>query len=594
MLDAPSSSAASSSPSQSQSPGTGASGAAPAARLAAQPSAATALLRATPIDVLRDQPTQAQRLAGGGVQLASAERSSTQPSVALSDDTAVVQAVVYDRQIGADQRLQTLIEAMETRSPEEAQALLAEVLERGGHDVFSVVHLQRLHEQGQLSDDQARVFADAVAGLYNSGRIDGSHIPGLLSATPSGQTGLSVTTDTEAALEGAKLFFGASRSREFARFADSIGGEAINDLNGAHPRSSTDWTTSVIAGLEASGRSDAFLQPYARLGHDERTNVLSRLAEGGQGVATFGVATGDDQVAADGLSIFMRALGAKPGEGEAYGIGKGVHTKWDDLAVEVARFAAENPHHFTSTSLFGDVEILDGRAEALGRLFTGHDEAILDAYTDAYRPGAGTQEPLTDIFVLGNLLHLTTNNPDNAHAAELARNVDNYTQRLARDLGRAEQNEGAAVEALGRVQTLFSARLLSVGIGGFESLENKRALADLVGDIVDLGISIVPVPGTGKLGALVAEELAKNAVGGAAGDAVADAVFDLLQGSSSAELEQLFGQTTQLLIGQLEDIGPNALVDTALANALKRELAELIDVIRDQDYSRYRDALEHD
>ena len=227
-------------------------------------------------------------------------------------------------------------------------------------------------------------------------------------------------------------------------------------------------------------------------------------------------------------------------------------------------------------------------------MFAGHDKAILDAYTDAYRSGGGTQEPLTDVFILGNLLHLTTNNPENSYAAELGKNVDDYTARLSKDLRNSDRNEGAAVTALGRLQTLFSARLLGVGIGGLESLENKRALADLVGDIVDLGVGAISLPTGGALGGLIAGEIAKSAVGGATGKAVSDKVFDYLQGSSSKELEQLFVDTAGLLGSQLEAIGPNALVDAALTNSLRRELAELIDVIRDQDFSRYRDALEHD
>jgi hypothetical protein len=497
-------------------------------------------------------------------------------------------------------KTEALVKEMNALPPEQAQALLKAVLDHGGREAFSAVHVNQLLDAGVISADELRSFGDNVAALYNCGELDQGDMAQFLSATPAGQTGLGgAYTNPDAALRGAEQFFGASSSMAFKQFTESLASDALQSIHGeAAGDYEKDLATTVIAAYDATGRADAFLEAYAANNADEREHILDNMGQGGWMHAVGGTAN----VPADGLGTLLQALGRKPGLGEQFYVGSlpvstSGHTKWDDLAVQAVRFAADHPEHFMNQPIGGTQTPLDSRTDALGALFVGHDKAVLDAYTDAYQQPLDSQQTLTDKFVLGNLLALTANNPDNTYSVAADASMDRYVDGLFEDIN----GSGAgAINAVDRLQIALPAKLLSAGIVGMDTLAGKAALADFAGDAAKVALTFgtayvgLPAALAGIPGATGAWSVARGGAGTAGASSFRDFIFDALVGGDAQVLEKVLAGTTQMLADSVQ----RAVDDPELARALRNDLVgdfqQIVDALRGDDFSRFRDALEHD
>ncbi len=497
-------------------------------------------------------------------------------------------------------KTEALVKEMNALPPEQAQALLKAVLDHGGREAFSAVHVNQLLDAGVISADELRSFGDNVAALYNCGELDQGDMAQFLSATPAGQTGLAgAYSNPDAALRGAEQFFGASSSMAFKQFTESLASDALQSIHGeAAGDDEKDLATTVIAAYDATGRADAFLEAYAANSADEREHILDNLGQGGWMHAVGGTAN----VPADGLGTLLQALGRKPGLGEQFYVGSmpvstSGHTKWDDLAVQAVRFAADHPEHFMNQPIGGTQTPLDSRTDALGALFVGHDKAILDAYTDAYGQPLDSQQALTDKFVLGNLLALTANNPDNTYSVAAGASMDRYVdgQFLA-----VNGSGARASDAVGRLQVALSAQLLSAGLVGLDTLAGKKALADFAGTAANYAITfggayaVLPAGLAGLTGAVGAWDVAKAFGAAEGGSSFSDFIFDALAGGDAKTLEQVLMGSTEMLAGAVQARVEDPELATALRNGLVNELQQIVDALRGGDFSRFRDALDHD
>ncbi len=404
-----------------------------------------------------------------------------------------------------DARMVSFAQELEQLSPDDQARLLEQILatDQGGlHSWVEMDILDRMQNEGRISQEQYAAVASAFAQAYAQGKVSNEQLATFL------QCG-SLTQQAPA--------LGEKQFNQMLEFLNAGGNtpemQQLRENFSRHLLSSVVGQENPTFNFHAPGLA---MQIAAGSGDpDMAARVFNEVLESHGGT---------DAVRNELLdAIGQSSIGFRNSQGDALpGLVNPMFTlidsvarqpntgQWNDTAVAIARYA-ETSDDDVFFDMYNDDKPFTDTAEALtGLLASHHGEAILDDLTALTASGTinrdgHAQEFGRNAIQLGNLLRITAFNPDNPSASTAMGTINAWV---------AERT--AVINAGGPDEDIARWELSMMGGAAFDAVQQMKIDQDnreaatqaLVGFAVDLVVGALP--GGGKISSLLLDDLKES------------------------------------------------------------------------------------
>lgn len=398
-------------------------------------------------------------------------------------------------------------EEMAKLEPEDQVRLVQELLKQDPGALNSWMKLDivdRMQNEGRLSQGQYEAIANGFVHAYNSGAISQEQVESFLQIQALQDVAPGIAGEQFAQMR--EFLAAAGTSAEAQTFRENFAEQLLaRSLGEGAP-----WAPHA-AGLAMQVAADSGdPEMAARVFNDVleanggTEEVRDKLLDAvGQSSIGFRNSQGAVEGVVNPLATLIDSVALQPDT-----------TQWNEIATGIARYAESSNNDVFFDYTNDDKPFID-TAQALSRLMaSGHGDDVMTALTVWDSTGVpGTdghaQQYGQNAIELGNVLRITAFNPDNPNAEQALNAVKEFVQ-LRKDflngVDRGDYPPGLDVSTARQ-------QLGMMGGAAFDAVrtmqidaENRQAATEaLVGFVLDVGLSVVP--GGGKISELVASDL---------------------------------------------------------------------------------------
>lgn len=462
---------------------------------------------------------------------------------------------VGDRRFWTDDyeaRMDAFAERIQELDPDTRAALFDEILEQDSgapHSWLTTERLNSLVDEGRITAQERGSIMDAFGQAYVEGDIsfiEAMEFTNLFGSSAVGPMGLMPESGTVDALIATLTDSNSPYSSQFIeKFATEILTQRIfSDPSVSLPAEQGAYAGVLLNALDQVGGTRAVNSVLSQLSPEQRTALRDAISADGH---SFESPMMEDSNARDPMTILIETVSQHGSDAEVVDLVRFVdsHSSGDFM---------EN-HYYDS-----DNKPYDGRAEALGELFTNHSDAILNALTVAnptQTSGSANDRSTVvgqNLAALSNLVRMTGLNPDNSNGAAVMDAIGKFTAENIR-LGNMAENtdvngdgkvDAADIEAIdagnGRAAMIGAVMQDAVSAGYVDLRADIAARDAFVGFLLDVAISAIPVAGdiaAGSISKQIKEALnLSDAVEEQIADSLSSIPKDLLTDGQGALTDQ--------------------------------------------------------
>ena len=453
------------------------------------------------------------------------------------------------RQDNYDARLDHFAEVIEKLVPQERAELMDAILDKDGGATMSWLtpeRLDKLVESGSITGLERDALTDAFAQAYLDGEadlVDALQFTGVFSSPAVGPMGL-MTPEAEGLQALVDRLVG-SDSPQAQQFLEKFAADVLEQRLLAEPPMMIPAEMGAHAGvllnaLEQSGGTQAIHNALGGLSTGQRDALYAAVGQEG---ISFGAPGLEGAGVTDPMELVIRTVAEHGTAADALHLVEYVGQNSSGNLVENQFYGPGN-------------KPVPGRADALTELFIAHGDTLLRDLTplDPTQTLGSSNEESTvvgeSLATLSNLIRLTALNPDSARGGEVMDLLGEFVADNIRvsNQPEAEGNVREVGDATTRVAMIGAVMQDAVDAGYIDLRSDIAARDEMVGFLLDIGLSAIPVAG----------DLASGPISEAVADLLGDSS---LAGPISDKLGELAGSRITDAQGRLTDEAKQAIID---------------------------------